>query len=63
MKTDVHFYQGYAGVPKAQVTIGEKTYVLETHYLAELLGNMIDEKGYKIEQSKRQKYPRLVINS
>lgn len=39
-----------------------ETYILETEYLCELLEKQIEEKGYTIEQSARQKYPRLKIN-
>ncbi len=58
----VRFYQGYAGKPKCSVYIGEKEYVIEIDELEQELEKQIAEKGYTIEQSKRQKYPRLVIN-
>lgn len=74
----VYFTQGYAGSVNGHVTIGDErtstiyaenegksegvTYVLELEHVSELLEKMITENGYTIAQSKRQKYPRLIIN-
>lgn len=39
-----------------------KEYTMDTDYIETLLEKMIEEKGYTISQSKRQHYPRLIIN-
>lgn len=58
---EVYFYQGYGGMPKAGVRIGKKEFVLELEQVKMILATMIKENGYTIEQSKRQKYPRVII--
>jgi hypothetical protein len=60
---EVHFYQGYSGQPKASVRIGKKEYVLELAEIQIRLEDMIEEKGYTISKTPRQKYPRLLINN
>lgn len=39
-----------------------KDYVLDLDWLSARLEKEIEEKGYTISQSKRQKYPRLIVN-
>ena len=58
----VSFYGGYQGQPKCQAIIGDQEYVIELKDLAELLEEMIVEKGFTIAKTNRQKYPRLTIN-
>lgn len=62
IKIEVLFYSGYTGSPKAGVWIDDKEHVLEIDELRELLEKMIQEKGYTVSQTKRQKYPRITIN-
>lgn len=59
----IFFYQGYSGKPKCEATVDGVSYVVETEQISTLLKRVIDLYGYKIEKTKRQKYPRLVINS
>lgn len=58
----IRFVQGYGGVPKAEVTIDGEMCVLDLDYLKKKLENDMHEKGYKISQTKKQKYPRVIIN-
>lgn len=62
MKTQVYFYQGYSGQPKAGVKIGKKEYVLDLDTLKKRLEDMIKSKGYTTSKTNRQKYERLIIN-
>ncbi len=39
-----------------------KDYVIDLDWLSARLEKEIEEKGYTISQSNRQKYPRLIIN-
>ena len=61
-KIRVYAVEGYTGAPKFGVYIGDKEYVLDREHVLGLLEKQITEKGYHVEQSKRQKYPRLFIN-
>lgn len=58
----VHFSTGYTGQVVSKVKINDKEHILEIPYLTALLEKMIEERGYTVEQSKRQKYPRIIIN-
>ena len=61
-KIRVFFSCGYTGAPKCSVYIDEIEHVVDIDYLEEYLLKHIEEKGYTTSMSKRQKYPRLIIN-
>lgn len=58
----VFFYGGYGGLPKCNVEINGKSYVIELDELTKDLEEAILEKGYTVSKTNRQKYPRLLIN-
>lgn len=63
MKTIINIINGYGySTPKITAKIDGVEYLIERDYLCELLENMIEEKGYTIAQTSKQKYPRLIIN-
>ncbi len=61
-KLHIYFSTGYAGKIKVGAIINGIDYVIEPEYLKEKLEKEISEKGYTTAMSKRQKYPRLIIN-
>ncbi len=61
-KIDIRFCVGYGGQAKIVAYIDGEEHVLETSHAREILLKCAEERGYTTEQTKRQKYPRLVIN-
>ncbi len=65
MKKDgirILFRTGYSGGVKAEVTINGVDHILELDHLEEYIKDAIESKGFRIEKTNRQKYPRLFIN-
>lgn len=61
-KIEVYFFQGYSGAPKCEARIAGVEHVVELEQVTELITRAMKEKGYKVEKSARQKYPRVIIN-
>lgn len=62
-KLRVYFVQGYSGGVKAGVYLDGVDHVIEMDHIKEVIEKIITEKGYTVEQTKRQKYPRVILNS
>lgn len=60
--TRIYISSGYGNKPKATVYIKEDKYVIDIQTIEEMLLEMIIAKGYIIQKTNRQKYPRLIIN-
>lgn len=58
----IFILSGYANIPKIEVEIDNKTYILELKDAETILLEALKERGYTISQTKRQKYPRININ-
>lgn len=62
---DEHNGKTYGEIEKLKKKKGyvpSKSYVIDIDYLERYILKAMEEKGYKVEQSKRQKYPRIIIN-
>jgi hypothetical protein len=58
----VNIVGGYHGSAKIQVYINNKELRMDIDEVEVLLSEMIETKGYQINKTNRQHYPRITIN-
>ncbi len=59
---DIRFCVGYGGQAKITARIDGEEHVIEIDHARDVLLKCAEERGYTIAQTKRQKYPRIIIN-
>ena len=62
-KINVNICSGFQGSkPEIRITIGKESFVMDKEYLEAFIAETMEERGFTVEKTTRQRYGRIILN-
>lgn len=59
----INICSGYQGSkPEIRISIGKDIFVMDKEYLEDFIAETMQERGYYVSKTNRQKYGRIILN-